>query len=110
VGMILGREVETDMSEIAATRVLFSRDQLVNTATISRHFSKIKALAKVKPLFITDNGEVDMVLISYEAYEQMFNRLQQLEEEVLENRAEEAKKEPESLTEWRSVRRIETEE
>jgi len=51
-----------------------------------------------------------MVLISYEAYEQMFNRLQQLEEEVLENRAEEAKKEPESLTEWRSVRRIETEE
>ena len=35
----------------------FSRDQLVNTATVARHFGKVKIAARVKPLFITDNGE-----------------------------------------------------
>lgn len=69
------------------SQVLFSREQLVNTATISRHFSKVKLAARVKPLFITDNGEVDLVLLSYAAYEQMYNRLCELESEVLEYRS-----------------------
>ncbi|KIL37757.1 hypothetical protein SD71_03405 [Cohnella kolymensis] len=108
--MILEREVGMNMADETKTRVLFGRDQLVNTATISRHFSKIKALANIKPLFITDNGEVNMVLLSYDAYEQMFKRLKELEEEVLEYREEEAKREPDSLVEWRSIRRVENEE
>lgn len=85
--------------------VLFGRDQLVNTATISRHFSKVKQLAKHKPLFITDNGNVDLVMLSYETYEQMYNRLRELEEEILEYRAEEAEREPDSLIDWRTNRR-----
>jgi PHD/YefM family antitoxin component YafN of YafNO toxin-antitoxin module len=108
--MILEREVDKDKVARSKTRVLFGRDQLVSTATISRHFSKIKALAKIKPLFITDNGEVDMVLLSYDAYEQLYNRLKELEEEVLETRAEEAKREPDSLVDWRSIQRVENEE
>jgi hypothetical protein len=110
VGMILEGEAEKDKAAGKMTRVLFGRDQLVGTATISRHFSKIKTLAKIKPLFITDNGEVDMVLLSYDAYEQLYNRLIELEEEVLESRAEEAKREPESLVDWRSIQRVEAEE
>lgn len=85
--------------------ILFGRDQLVNTATISRQFSKVKLLAKVKPLFITDNGNVDSVLLSYEAYEEMYNRIQSLEQEVLDYRAEEATAKPESSVDWQTVRR-----
>lgn len=108
--MILERKTGINKSDDSKAGVLFGRDQLVNTATISRQFSKIKALAKIKPLFITDNGEVDMVLISYDAYEEMFNKLKELEEEVLEYREEEARREPDSLVDWRSIRRDETEE
>lgn len=91
------------------SKVLFSREQLVNTATISRHFSKVKLAAKVNPLFITDNGEVDLVLLSYFAYEEMYNRLRELESEVLKYRLEEATNNPESLIDWRSVRRSDSE-
>lgn len=87
------------------SEVLFSREQLVNTATISRHFSRVKLAAKVKPLFITDNGEVDFVLLSYDAYERMYNRLRELEEEVVDHRAKEAERNPASLVDWRSVQR-----
>jgi PHD/YefM family antitoxin component YafN of YafNO toxin-antitoxin module len=89
------------------TEVLFSREQLVNTATVARHFGKVKITARVKPLFITDNGEVDLVLMSYSAYEQMYTRLMKLESEVIEHRAEKATNYPDSLVDWREVRRSE---
>lgn len=98
-------ERDKEVNSGVQSQIRFSRDQLVNTATISRHFSKVKLLAKVKPLFITDNGNVDTVLLSYEAYEDMYNRLCRLEEEVLEYRAEEAERQPDSLVDWKTVRR-----
>lgn len=85
--------------------ILFGRDQLVNTATISRQFSKVKLLAKVKPLFITDNGNVDSVLLSYEAYEQLLNRIHELESEVLDQRSSNAEEKPEKLVDFNEVRR-----
>lgn len=103
----VGLIVEHEAQKSKKSAVLFSREQLVNTATISRHFSKVKLAAKEKPLFITDNGAVDLVLLSFEAYEQMYSRLSELEEEVLQYRSEEAEREPESLVDWRSVRRSE---
>jgi PHD/YefM family antitoxin component YafN of YafNO toxin-antitoxin module len=108
VGKLMERE--TDQERKSQLQILFGRDQLVNTATISRQFSKVKLLARVKPLFITDNGAVDSVLLSYEAYEQMYNRLRQLEEEVLDYRAEEAARDPEVLVDWQSVRRSKSKE
>ncbi|MGV7114685.1 hypothetical protein [Paenibacillus kyungheensis] len=96
-------EPQKDVS--LAQPILFGRDQLVNTATISRQFSKVKLLAKVKPLFITDNGNVDSVLLSYDAYEEMYNRIQSLEQEVLDYRAQEANNEPQSSVDWRTVQR-----
>lgn len=100
--------MEREVNSKAQSQILFSRDQLVNTATISRQFSKVKLLAKVKPLFITDNGNVESVLLSFEAYEQMYNRLLELEEEVLNYRAEEAEREPEASVDWQTVRRSKT--
>jgi PHD/YefM family antitoxin component YafN of YafNO toxin-antitoxin module len=104
----VGKLMEREVNSKEQSQILFGRDQLVNTATISRQFSKVKLLAKEKPLFITDNGNVESVLMSFEAYEQMYNRLHQLEEEVVNYRAEEAAREPEALVEWQSVRRSET--
>lgn len=101
----MAKLLESQNSSSHEQPILFGRDQLVNTATISRQFSKVKLLAKVKPLFITDNGNVDSVLLSYEAYEEMYNRIQSLEQEILDYRAEEATQEPHSSVNWRSVRR-----
>mgnify|MGYP004547302055 CR=1 FL=1 len=97
--------IENQTSSTNKTAILFSRDQLVNTATISRQFSKVKLLAKIKPLFITDNGNVDSVLLSYEAYEQLVNRINELESEVLESRSSAANKNPETLVDFGEVRR-----
>jgi hypothetical protein len=97
--------MERDAENAEKTQILFSRDQLVNTATISRHFSRIKGLAKIKPIFITDNGNVDLMMMSYEAYEELHSRLLKLEAEVVKYRAEEAKRDPDGTVDWQSIRR-----
>ena len=50
-------------------------------------------------------GNVESVLMNYEAYEQMYNRMVQLEGKVLDYREEEAEREPDALVDWQSVRR-----
>jgi prevent-host-death family protein len=93
---------------IIVDKPVFSRDQLMSTRDAARKFGMMKKAAKEKPIFITDNGEVEFVLLDIEAYEEMYQRLSELESEVLEYRAEEAEREPETLVEWRSVRRSKT--
>lgn len=86
----MSKAIQQSSGPVNETAILFGRDQLVNTATISRQFSRVKLLAKTKPLFITDNGNVDSVLLSYEAYEQLINRIRELESKVMNSRSAEA--------------------
>lgn len=87
----------------------FTRDQLIPSSVASKNFGKVRLLAKARPQYITDNGIVDTVVIGYDQFEQLYERLQELEgrEEarVLETRLERLEKHPETAVSWREVRR-----
>jgi hypothetical protein len=87
----------------------FNADQLVSASTAAKNFGTIRKKAKVLPQFITDNGEVDTVVLEYKYYEQMYIRLRELEEQVeeriLSQRIENLEKDPSTAVSWRSIRR-----
>lgn len=87
----------------------FNVDQLIPASTASKHFGELREKAKESPLFITDNGYVDTVLISYDSYEKMYKRLVELEEKeeskILIERIERLEKDPSLAIPWKKVRR-----
>lgn len=87
----------------------FTKDQLITASAAAKNFGDLRKKAKSLPLFITDNGNVDTVLLSYEYYEQMYQRLVELEEreeaKVLGERIEQLERDPSIAVPWRSVRR-----
>ena len=89
----------------------FNADQLVPASTAAKTFGAIRKKAKVLPQFITDNGEVDTVVLEYKYFEDMYGRLQELEEKeeerVLLERIERLEEDPSAAVSWRSVRRTE---
>lgn len=89
----------------------FSADQLVSASTAAKTFGAIRKKAKTAPQFITDNGEVDTVVLEYNYFEEMYARLQELEEKeedrVLQQRIERLEENPSVAVPWKSVRRIE---
>ncbi|WP_338754940.1 hypothetical protein [Bacillus sp. FJAT-52991] len=89
----------------------FNADQLVSASTAAKTFGSIRKKAKVLPQFITDNGEVDTVVLEYKYYEEMYTRLKELEEKeeerVLQQRIERLEDNPSAAVSWRAVRRSE---
>lgn len=62
-----------------------------------------------RPQYITKDGNVDTVLIGYELFEEMYERLMQLEkdeeERVLLSRMERLDRDPSLAVPWKTVRR-----
>lgn len=87
----------------------FTRDQLIPSAVASKNFGKIRKQAQVSPQYITDNGVVNTVVMGYEQFESMYQRLRELEDReearLLENRMERLEKNPETTVPWRKVQR-----
>lgn len=87
----------------------FDQDQFITSTEVSRKFSIIRKQAKEKPLVVTDNGRFDTVILDYQLYENMYSRLNELEEQleiqVLSKRLEELEINPEKGVTWRDVRR-----
>ncbi|RIV18029.1 type II toxin-antitoxin system Phd/YefM family antitoxin [Alicyclobacillaceae bacterium I2511] len=87
----------------------FTRDQLIPSAVASKNFGKVRKLAQSSPQYITDNGVVDTVVMGYEQFESMYQRLRELEEReearLLESRLERLEKNPETAVPWRKVQR-----
>lgn len=87
----------------------FTRDQLVPSSVASKSFGAIRKRARDNPQFISDNGVVDTVVMGYDQYERMYQRLRELEEReearVLEERIERLELHPETAIPWRGVRR-----
>lgn len=87
----------------------FTRDQLIPSAVASKNFGKIRKQAQLSPQYITDNGVVDTVVMGYEQFESMYQRLRELEEReearLLESRIERLEKNPETAVPWRKVQR-----
>ena len=89
----------------------FTTDQIIPSAVASKHFGEIRKKAQVRPQFISENGKVSTVVLSYVQYENMYQHLLELEEReearILEGRIERLEKHPETAIPWRNVRRTE---
>ncbi|MEX1030092.1 MAG: hypothetical protein WDZ91_08640 [Paenibacillaceae bacterium] len=87
----------------------FTADQLVSSSVASKKFGELRNKAKQLPQFITENGTVDTVLIGYSYYEQLFERLSQLEEQeeirMLNERIDRLDKDSTSTKSWDEIRR-----
>lgn len=87
----------------------FNREQLISASVAAKQFGELRKKARRLPQFITDNGNVDTVVMSYEYFEQMYQRLRELEEQeearILTERIEGLDKDPSIGIPWRSVKR-----
>lgn len=57
----------------------FTADQLISASNAAKNFGELRKKAKNLPQFITDNGEVDTVVVGYDYFEKMYARLKELE-------------------------------
>ncbi|WP_404451936.1 hypothetical protein LG329_16545 [Virgibacillus necropolis] len=72
-------------------------------------------MAKDNPYFITENGHVETVLLSYDKYEELYQtfllskemeeRMEDLEQQLTDLRMERSNSNPDQLIDWRSIRR-----
>ena len=86
----------------------FTADQLVPATIAAKNFGKIRGKAKINPQFITDNSEVDTVVLAYSEYETMYIRLQELEDKearMIAERIERLEESPNSALSWKDVRK-----
>ena len=94
---------------ITEMKPTFTADQLVSSSVASKKFGELRKKAKQLPQFITENGAVDTVLVGYGYYEQLFERLSQLEEQeeirILNERVDRMDKDPASAKSWSEIRR-----
>jgi PHD/YefM family antitoxin component YafN of YafNO toxin-antitoxin module len=94
---------------IAMTKPTFTADQLVSSSVASKKFGELRKKAKQLPQFITENGTVDTVLVGYDYYEQLFERLSQLEEQeeqrILNERMDRMDRNPAATKSWKDIRR-----
>lgn len=88
-----------------------TKDQIIKSSEASKGFGKLRKKAKISPMYITENGNIDSVLLDYDYFEKMYQRLVQLEakeeEEIIVQRIERLEKNPEVAVSWREVRRTE---
>ncbi|MCY6485434.1 hypothetical protein OW763_13955 [Clostridium aestuarii] len=68
------------------TKPSITKDQMVKSSEAAKRFGTIRKRAKDQPLYITDNGNIDSVLLGYEYFEKMYKRLMELEEKEEERR------------------------
>lgn len=88
---------------------LFNADQLISASKAAKKFGTVRENAKKAPQYITDNGELDSVLMGYKYFEEMFSRLKELEEldeiRVLSERIDRLDNDPSSAISWKDIRR-----
>ncbi len=94
---------------VTLDKPVFTKDQMISATDVTRKFKAAREKAKKAPLGILDRSGLSAVLMDYEQYEQMYTRIQELEEKIIEiqvlQRAQELKDNPATAIPWRSVRR-----
>ncbi|WP_407272056.1 hypothetical protein [Radiobacillus sp. PE A8.2] len=98
----------------------FTIDQIIKSSDLVRRFSEIRKKAKENPYFITENGHVETVLLSYDSYEELYQksllfkemeeRMEKLENQIVDYRMERAEENPDQLIDWRTIRRTASED
>lgn len=91
------------------TKPAITKDQMVQSSVAAKNFGSLRKKAKQLPQFITENGTIDTVVLDYSYYEEMYERLMELEarEEatILEQRIERLDKDPKTSVSWKDARR-----
>lgn len=65
---------------IALDKPRLNVDQIVSATYASKRFGEIRKKAKELPQFISENNNIDTVVLNYSEYEDMFSELQTLRE------------------------------
>lgn len=91
------------------TKPKITKDQIVKSSIISKRLGQYRKKAKENPIYISDNGNIDTVIISYDQFEKMYERLVELEskeeEKNLNDRIKQIKEHPELSANWKDIRR-----
>lgn len=86
-----------------------TKEQLIKSSEAAKNFGGLRRRSKQQPMFITENGNVDSVLMGYEQYEKMYLRLNELESKaetaILTQRIDRLEKSPELAVPWNKIRR-----
>lgn len=94
---------------ISMVKPTFNVDQLITSTDASKRFGEIRKKAQQEPQYITDNGNVDTVMIGYNLFEKLYDRLSQLEqleeERILLQRIERLEQNPTAARSWNDIRR-----
>jgi PHD/YefM family antitoxin component YafN of YafNO toxin-antitoxin module len=84
---------------------LMDKDQLITATEVARNFAKIKEQAKSGPVYVLDHKEISLVILNYQDFENMYLRLQELEEEVLLVRSADIKRDQSKTIPWRTIKK-----
>lgn len=99
------------MSTAVDNKLKITKDQIVKSSVVSKKLGQYRKKAKENPIYISDNGNIDTVIVSYEQFEKMYERLVELEgkeeEKILLDRINQVEKYPELSGKWKDIRRDE---
>lgn len=88
---------------------VITKEQLVQSSVAAKIFGGLRKKAKQLPQFITENGIIDSVILDYNYYEEMYERLMELEAKeeasLLEERIDRLDKKSGVAVSWKDVRR-----
>jgi PHD/YefM family antitoxin component YafN of YafNO toxin-antitoxin module len=94
---------------VAIMKPVITVDQIIRSSDAAKKFGSLRKNAKNKPQYISDNGIIDSVLLSYDYFEKMYERLAELEQkeegDILSQRIDRLNQYPESGVSWRDIRR-----
>lgn len=118
LGIILFKESYTEGRILKVSSVMdkptFNKDQLVTSTEASKRFGELRKKAKEAPQFITENGNVETVVLDYRYFESLFMRMMELEQKeeegILVERITRLDNNPELGVPWRSIRRSDKDE
>ena len=99
------------MGAIMDDSIRLRPDQMIKASDAAKKFGFTRKKAKDMPQFITENGNIDSVLMGYDYYLRMYQRLIELEEKeearVLDERIDRLENDPTQGIPWRSIRHSE---
>ncbi|MBV4432634.1 type II toxin-antitoxin system Phd/YefM family antitoxin [Clostridium tyrobutyricum] len=97
------------MSAVIDTKPKITKDQIVKSSVVSKRLGQYRRKAKENPIYISDNGNIDTVILSYDQFEKMYERLAELEEKeeerIIGDRIKQIEKHPELSAKWKDIRR-----
>jgi PHD/YefM family antitoxin component YafN of YafNO toxin-antitoxin module len=84
---------------------LMDKDQLITATEVARNFAKVKEQVKIEPVYVLDHKEISLVILNYQDFENMYLRLQELEEEIILTRNAEIKRDQSKTAPWRTIKK-----